>query len=160
MELIVLPIHARFDCTQQSGFCTDCFDEVCARCSTAIIGVATSDTEETFDVTVDGMPVCELQPSGSIASSTGTTLATLHREDGYYRTSNRSSVFHQCYRKDACIGSNSTANPCAPGYEGPCECQRQKQLVSRGNASHRCFVGKSADLLVALPTLWSSTTSY
>ncbi|CAN0527409.1 unnamed protein product [Laminaria digitata] len=69
------------------------------------------------------MPVCELQPSGSVASSRGTTLATLEREEGYYRTSNQSSMFLECYRKHACLGGNSTVDACAPGYEGPCECQ-------------------------------------
>lgn len=96
---------------RQKGVCISCFDEVCVRCSAGNLG----------DYRTNGKPVCGDPPIGAIAEFSGTTVATLSLEKGYYRTSNQSHTILKCYQKEACAGGNNSANYCAPGYNGPCE---------------------------------------
>ncbi|CAN0527792.1 unnamed protein product, partial [Laminaria digitata] len=62
---------------------------------------------------------CEDPPAGAIANSSGTTVATLSLEKGYFRTSNQSHEILKCFHQNACVGGTDTAKYCAPGYTGP-----------------------------------------
>ena len=64
---------------------------------------------------------CKDLPGGTLALSSGTTIEDITLQEGYYRTSNESSVVVQCYRTEACLGGNDPAHYCADGYEGACK---------------------------------------
>ena len=100
-----------------------CFDEVCSRCSAGHDGVNNSE-----EIRIDGIPVCHEPPLGATAPSSGTTVATLTLEKGYFRTSNQSRDVRKCYQEDACRGGNDTATYCTPGYTGPCA--KQLEIIS------------------------------
>ena len=102
--------------SKQRSFCYPCFDEVCSRCSTARHGVGLLE-----EMRIDGKPVCAEPPVGATAPSSGTTIANLTLENGYFRTSNNSHDILQCYQKKACLGGKDAGNYCAPGYTGPCK---------------------------------------
>ena len=102
--------------TQQDDSCR--FELVCARCSTACETLPGGISIEPEDM----IPVCVDLPKGATAVSSGTTLATLTLEEGYYRTSVESHIVLECYQTDACLGGNATDDPCSSGYEGPCKC--------------------------------------
>lgn len=102
--------------SHESVFSTSDFDEVCARCSTGHL------RDGNFqDIRTNGKPVCEEPPTGTTAESSGTTVATLTLEKGYYRISHQRHDILKCYQPDACVGGNDAATYCAPGYNGPCE---------------------------------------
>ncbi|CAM9957302.1 unnamed protein product, partial [Laminaria digitata] len=73
------------------------------------------------DIQVDGLPVCAEPPLGASTSASGTTVATLVLERGYYRTSYQSHNVLECYLPEACVGGADTTKYCAAGYTGPCE---------------------------------------
>lgn len=100
----------------QADFCSTCFDEVCSRCSGGLDGA--NDSEE---VRIDGFPVCAVPPVGAVASSSGTSVATLSLEKGYFRTSNQSHDVRKCYHEVACRGGSDANEYCTSGYTGPCE---------------------------------------
>lgn len=102
--------------SNQASFCDSCFEEACSRCSTTAEEVSKRE-----GVRIDGLPVCTKPPLGSTASSSGTTVANITLEKGYFRTSNESHVILQCYRESACQGGKDADKYCAPGYTGPCE---------------------------------------
>ena len=107
----------RLNSIQQQG--TSLFDTACYACSTVEdqipdgVQIARNDTF--------GTPSCIELPAGTIGLSSGTTVASLTLEAGYYRTSNESTVILECYRHEACIGGNKHGDYCAAGYGGPCE---------------------------------------
>lgn len=114
--------------TQQEEVCESCYDEVCARCSSD-----GNDLSEVGDVRTNGYPVCEKPPRGSSAWLSGTTVATLSLNKGYYRTANSSHAVRMCFLENACPGGDDTDMYCAPGYTGPCE----KVADSDNSTSHR-----------------------
>lgn len=73
------------------------------------------------NVRTDGLPICAEPPLGSTAPLSGTTLAALTLEKGYYRTSNKSHAVLKCYEEKACPGGDDVSKYCAAGYTGPCE---------------------------------------
>lgn len=109
---------------KQETPCAPCFDQVCTRCSGE-----EDELLNTQAVEVDGLSVCAAAPSGSTASSSGTTVETLRLRQGYYRTSNQSHVVLECYRKEACNGGHDAANYCASGYKGACEGVTSRAMI-------------------------------
>lgn len=93
------------------------FELVCARCSTCddVYSGVLVDTDTT-------VPVCVDLPKGTTTASSGTSLATISLEKGYYRTSAESQIVLECYQEDACVGGDAADDYCASGYEGPCKC--------------------------------------
>ncbi|CAB1102169.1 unnamed protein product [Ectocarpus sp. CCAP 1310/34] len=90
------------------------FELACARCSADCDAIPSSVTMA--DSTI---PVCVESMEGTKASSSGTTVATLDLQEGYYRTSAESQVVVECYLTSACAGGTDPKNYCADGYEGP-----------------------------------------
>lgn len=99
------------------------FELACARCSADCDAIPSSVTMA--DSTI---PVCVELMEGTKASSSGTTVATLDLQEGYYRTSAESQVVVECYLASACAGGTDPENYCADGYEGPCECRFRSRL--------------------------------
>eukprot|EP00904_Undaria_pinnatifida_P012520 jgi/Undpi1/8399/HiC_scaffold_25.g10867.m1 len=127
--------YGYIDYYAEADFCSTCFDEVCARCSTGSGGILYRE-----EVEIDGLPVCEEVPSGATASSKGTTVETLSLEEGYYRTSNTSHAVLECYQKSACLGGIAVGDSsCASGYKGP-YCAVCADGYARGTSysCHRC----------------------
>ncbi|CAN0044546.1 unnamed protein product, partial [Laminaria digitata] len=73
---------------------------------------------------------CEDPPAGAIANSSGTTVATLILDKGYFRTSYQSHEILKCFHQNACVGGANITKYCAPGYTGPCE-NAAMRLVSK-----------------------------
>lgn len=69
----------------------------------------------------DTLPVCDVLPEGVDALSSGTTVASLSLQQGYYRTSDKSRVVRECFNENACRGGTDVDSYCATGYKGPCE---------------------------------------
>lgn len=113
MFLPMIPLSLE---SHQTNFCRSCFDEVCSRCSTSGEGVA-----KRKEVRIDELPVCAQPPLGATALSSGTTIAALTLEKGYFRVSNQSHVVLKCYEEDACHGGDDIEKYCTSGYTGPCE---------------------------------------
>ncbi|CAM9146371.1 unnamed protein product [Hapterophycus canaliculatus] len=90
------------------------FDLACARCATGC-----DDVPPSVVVTESKVPVCAELMEGVKASSTGTTVATLELQAGYYRTSVESQAVLECYLEDACVGGIGVESYCADGYQGP-----------------------------------------
>lgn len=87
---------------------------MCSRCSSAW----------SLDMGEEEEPVCEDLPTGVKALSSGTTVSNLYLEKGYYRVSAESRSIPECYNEDACVGGDTVGQYCAPGYQGPCKCER------------------------------------
>lgn len=98
----------------EDGSCR--FELACARC---VAGC--DDIPPSVVVTESKVPVCVDLMEGVRAASTGTTVATLDLEAGYYRTSAESQAVLECHLEDACVGGVDVENYCADGYQGPCE---------------------------------------
>ena len=110
-----IPIFATANLPQNE---TCRFELVCARCATSCEEIPTGASFAT-DTTI---PVCVELPEGAFAESSGTNLATLSLEEGYYRTSAKSREVLECYQAEACVGGTAAEQNCASGYEGPCKC--------------------------------------
>lgn len=95
------------------------FEALCARCSTDCSNIPTG-----VNISNDTIPVCEELPTGTDASSSGTTAATLDLERGYYRASTKSRTIIEC-RRDAYEGGVDAKSDCASGYEGRCNCTNE-----------------------------------
>lgn len=106
----------------EDGSCR--FELACARCSADCDAIPSSVT-----MTDSTIPACVELMAGTRASSSGTTVATLDLQEGYYRTSAESQVVVECFLTSACAGGTDPENYCADGYKGPCE------WLSRGHLS-------------------------
>ena len=93
------------------------FETVCRGCST----VPNQIPEGVWVTNEHETPTCTELPKGIVRVSSGTTVASLTLEEGYFRTSNDSSVILECYRSEACKGGDDPGKYCANGYEGACE---------------------------------------
>lgn len=109
--------------TQQSDSCR--FELVCARCSTGCNAIPGG----VFVEPQDTLPVCVDLSEGATAVSSGTSLATLTLEEGYYRTSAESQIVLECYQEDARLGGTAGDDSCASGYKGPCKCSGWRRCV-------------------------------
>ncbi|CAM9483258.1 unnamed protein product, partial [Ectocarpus fasciculatus] len=101
-----------YDKEAEDGSCR--FELACARCSADCDAIPSSVT-----MTDSTIPACVELMAGTRASSSGTTVATLDLQEGYYRTSAESQVVVECFLTSACTGGTDPENYCADGYKGP-----------------------------------------
>lgn len=95
-------------------------------------------------------PVCEQLPPGVDALFSGSTVADLSLQGGYYRTSNKSHTIYDCYNKKACKVGIATDDYCATGYNGPCKHAARKKFLAWDCPLALCLPSKSGEEIFRL----------